>query len=489
MSQIKVSGLTFSYDSSVQTLFSNISVSLDTDWKLGFVGRNGRGKTTFLKLLMGEYPYQGTISSSVEFEYFPFDVLDDSQDTMSVLYSASGGAEEWQIRRELSQLGIDEEVLTRECCTLSGGERTKVLLAALFAKEERFLLIDEPTNHLDADGRARVGQYLNSKRGFLLVSHDRTFLDSCCDHILAINKTGFEVTKGNFSVWQTEREKREAFERAENEKLTSDIRRLSEAARRAAGWSDQVEASKLGEAVPDRGYIGHKSAKMMKRAKVIENRRQHAVEEKEQLLKDVEYNSPLIVRPMSHHARCIVEARNLSVRYGQNPVFDRMNLRVETGERVALSGRNGCGKSSVVKLLAGEDIPHTGELRLASGLIVSYVPQDTSFLQGDLMEFARLSKIDVSLFLTILRKLDFLRAHFEQDMRSYSMGQRKKVLIAKSLCESAHLYLWDEPLNYIDVLSRMQIEDLIKKYAPTMLFVEHDRAFVDAVSTRTVWME
>ncbi len=489
MSQIKVSGLTFSYDGSAQTVFSNISVSLDTDWKLGFVGRNGRGKTTFLKLLMGEYPYQGTISSSVEFDYFPFDVPDDFQETMSVLAHASGWAEEWQIRRELSQLGVNEEVLTREFRTLSGGERTKALLAALFAKEERFLLIDEPTNHLDTEGRARVGQYLNSKRGFLLVSHDRTFLDSCCGHILAINKTGFEVTKGNFSVWQLEREKREAFERAENEKLTSDIRRLSEAARRASGWSDQVEASKFGEAVPDRGYIGHKSAKMMKRAKAIENRRQNAIEEKEQLLKDVEYNSPLIVRPLFHHARSIVEARNLSVRYGQNPVFEGMNLRVETGERVALSGRNGCGKSSVIKLLAGEDIPHTGELRLASGFVISYVPQDTSFLQGDVIEFARLSKIDASLFLTILRKLDFLRAHFEQDMCSYSMGQRKKVLIAKSLCESAHLYLWDEPLNYIDVLSRMQIEDLIKKYTPTMLFVEHDRTFVDAVSTRTVWME
>lgn len=97
MSQLKVSGLTFSYDGSAQTLFSNISVSLDTDWKLGFVGRNGRGKTTFLKLLTGEYPYHGTISSSVEFEYFPFDVPDDSQYTMSVLTCASDGAAEWQI--------------------------------------------------------------------------------------------------------------------------------------------------------------------------------------------------------------------------------------------------------------------------------------------------------------------------------------------------------------------------------------------------------
>ncbi len=226
----------------------------------------------------------------------------------------------------------------------------------------------------------------------------------------------------------------------------------------------------------------------MKRAKSIEARRQNAIEEKEALLKDVEYNSPLVLRSLTHHAKRLIEARGLCVRYGEREVFDGLDFTVEPGDRVALTGRNGSGKSSVVKLLNGEDIPHSGELRLASGLVLSCVPQDTSFLNGDPVAFARRSNIDVSLFLTILRKLDFLRAHFEQDMRTYSMGQRKKVLIAKSLCERAHLYLWDEPLNYIDVLSRIQIEDLLKAYKPTMLFVEHDRAFTDAVATKTIRM-
>ncbi len=488
MSQIKVSGLTFSYDGSAETIFDHVSFSLDTDWKLGFVGRNGRGKTTFLKLLMGEYPYQGSISSCVECDYFPFDVPDDAADTLSVLIRVSGGAEEWELMRELSLLCVGEDTLSRPFHTLSSGERTKALLAALFVKEDRFLLIDEPTNHLDVEGRAVVADYLSHKRGFLLVSHDRAFLDSCVDHILAINKSGFEVVRGNFSVWQRERDRREAFERGENEKLQADIRRLSEAARRASGWSDEAEAAKIGAGAPDRGYIGHKSAKMMKRAKSIEARRQNAIEEKEALLKDVEYNSPLVLRPLIHHAKRLIEARGLCVRYGEREVFGGLDFTVEPGDRVALTGRNGSGKSSVVKLMNGEDIPHGGELRLASGLVVSYVPQDTSFLNGDLMTFARRSNIDVSLFLTILRKLDFLRAHFEQDMRTYSMGQHKKVLIAKSLCERAHFYLWDEPLNYIDVLSRMQIEDLLKAYKPTMLFVEHDRAFADAVATKTIRM-
>lgn len=486
MSQIRVSDLTFSYDGNAGIIFDHVSCSLDTNWRLGFVGRNGRGKTTFLKLLIGEYPYQGSIASCVEFDYFPFDVPDEAEETLCVLTRVCGEAEEWRLRRELSLLNVTEEALTRPFNTLSSGEQTKALLAALFVREDRYLLIDEPTNHLDAEGRAKVAEYLALKRGFLLVSHDRAFLDACTDHTLAINKTGFEIVRGNFSVWQRERERRETFERSENEKLQTDIRRLSEAARRTSGWSDQVEATKFGESAPDRGYVGHKSAKMMKRAKSIETRRQNAIAEKEALLKDVEYNSPLVLRPIAHHAKRLIEARGLCVRYGEREVFANVDFTVEQGDRVALTGPNGSGKSSVVKLIEGEDIPHGGELRLASGLIVSYVPQDTSFLKGDLMAFAGRSNIDKSLFLTILRKLDFLRIHFEQDMCTYSMGQRKKVLIAKSLCERAHLYLWDEPLNYVDVLSRIQIEDLLKAYKPTMLFVEHDRAYVDSVATKTI---
>lgn len=488
MSQISVNGLTFAYDGSYDNIFENASFRFDTDWKLGFVGRNGRGKTTFLRLLMGMYSYRGSINACVQFEYFPFDVPELSALTQEVLDTVSGGAPFWQLKRELSLLGMEEETLYRPFDTLSHGERTKALLAAQFIKGEHYLLIDEPTNHLDLNARKIVAAYLNAKRGFLLVSHDRAFLDGCVDHILSINKTGLQVTKGNFSIWMHNKELQDAFERDENERRMAEIRKLSDAARRTAGWSDRVEATKIGQGVYDRGAVGHKAAKMMKRAKAIENRRESAIEEKEKLLKNIEYASPLIVRPLIHHAARLVEARRLSIRYGGRTVFEDLDLVVEQGRRIALTGKNGCGKSSVVKLLAGENIPHGGTLRTASGLIVSYVPQDTSFLEGEAAAFAKDAHIDLSLFMTILRKLDFPRAQFEKDMRAFSAGQRKKVLIAKSLCEQAHIYLWDEPLNYIDVLSRMQIEELIKAYTPTMLFVEHDRAFIDAVATDVIEM-
>ena len=156
------------------------------------------------------------------------------------------------------------------------------------------------------------------------------------------------------------------------------------------------------------------------------------------------------------------------------------------GERIALEGRNGCGKSSLLKLLLGEPIAHTGEIRRASGLVVSYVPQSTAGLSGSLSRYAADSGLDETLFITILRKMGFDREQFEKDMADFSQGQKKKALIAASLCRRAHLYIWDEPLNYIDIDSRIQIETLLAAFSPTMLFVEHDRAFQQAVATQVV---
>ena len=132
---------------------------------------------------------------------------------------------------------------------------------------------------------------------------------------------------------------------------------------------------------------------------------------------------------------------------------------------------------------------HDGSLFLPAGLILSTVPQDFSFLQGDLRDFARNADLEESLFKAILRKLEFSRTQFDKQMQYFSAGQKKKVLLAKSLCQSAHLYLWDEPLNYIDLFSRMQIEQLILEYEPTLLFVEHDEAFTQKIATRIVELE
>lgn len=484
MSMIRVENLTFSYPSSYDTIFDNVNFQIDTDWKLGFVGRNGRGKTTLLNLLLGKYEYSGKIISSVQFDYFPYPISDKRQMTEDILREVCPLAEEWELMRELSYLDVNADVLWRPFETLSNGEQTKVLLAALFLNEGHFLLIDDPTNHLDAAAREKVSEYLKKKKGFILVSHDRRFLDGCVDHILSLNRANVEVQSGNFSSWIANFERQQEFELAQNTRLRKDISRLQKSAKRSAVWSDRVEASKRGAA--DKGYVGHKAAKMMKRSKAIEARKSQAIEQKSALLKNAETVDTLKIQPLEYHTNMLMSFSDVSVIYDGRQVCKPVTFELQSGGRVIIDGKNGSGKSSLLKLLSNYPIEHTGTVTIGSGLVISYVPQDTSHLKGRLSEFAEKNNLDESLFKAILRKMDFERVQFEKDIKDFSGGQKKKVLIAKSLWERAHLYVWDEPLNFIDVYSRMQIEQLIESFSPTMLLVEHDIAFRDAIATKIV---
>ncbi len=484
MSMIKVDGLTFAYPQGYDNIFENVTFQIDTDWKLGFVGRNGRGKTTFLNLLLDKYEYSGKIISSVEFDYFPYPVKEKDKLTMDILSEVCPFAEKWEIYRELSHLEVDGDILFRAFETLSNGEQTKVLLAALFLNEGHFLLIDEPTNHLDIRARELVAKYLNSKKGFILVSHDRRFLDGCVDHILSMNKNNIEIQSGNYSSFSQNFERRQASEAAENERLKKDIKRLKTAARRTDEWSGRVEKSKTG--AYDKGFVGHKAAKMMKRSKAIENRQNRAVEQKSMLLKNTERADALKMFPLMYHSSRLVSVSQVSISYDCKAVCEPVTFEVNQGDRIALDGRNGSGKSSILKLIIGEEINHTGLINIGSGMRISYVPQDASYLCGTLSALADSSGIDESLLKTVVSKLGVENSQLEKEISDFSDGQKKKVLLAKSLCERAHLYIWDEPLNFIDVYTRIQLENLLCTFSPTMIFVEHDEMFRDKTATKII---
>lgn len=490
MTSIKINHLTFAYEGSYDNIFTDLNAQIDTSWKLGLVGRNGRGKTTLCRLLLGQYQYSGSILMPVRCEYFPYQVQDSSANAWQIADQLGVEYQPWQLERECRLLGLGDELLERSFATLSPGEQTKLLLAVMFLRENSFLLIDEPTNHLDMDGRRKVGRYLNSKSGFILISHDRDFLDSCVDHIMAINKNSIDIQQGNFSTWEANKQQQDNWEQAQNDKLQRDIKRLSQAAQRTQHWSDQVEKSKFGSSNSgskvDRGYIGHQAAKMTRRAKAIANRQQAALAEKARLLKDIESNDPLKLVPASYHSQRLAELEQVSLFYGEKEICHDLSFTIEQGDRIVLLGPNGCGKSTIIKLLAGEKIRYSGTFRRGSGLIISYLPQDTSFLQGSLDAFIAQYHLDETLFKAMLRKLDFPRSHFAKDMADYSGGQKKKVLIAKSLCEQAHLYIWDEPLNFTDIISRIQLEEMIQTYAPTMVVVEHDASFCRKIATKKI---
>ena len=528
MSQIKVSDLTFSYEGSYEPIFEHVSFTLDTSWKLGFIGRNGKGKTTFLNLLLGKYEYSRTISMDVPCDYFPYETsTGDGEKTADELMEAwKPGVENWRVMRELSELDVDAGLLYRPIGTLSFGERTKVMLAVLFAGENDFLLIDEPTNHLDKEAREIVKSYLSGKKGFILVSHDRDLLDACVDHVLVLQRSTIEMQSGNFSSWWENKERADSFAKAENDKHAKEIRRLKSSMDQSQRWASKGESTKIGfdpvkehdRSISARSYIGSKTKKMESRVKAYEQRMEKSIKEKEGLLSDVEQIRDLSLSPLTHVKKRLVEAQELSLRYADSdePVFTGLSFEIRGGERVFLQGRNGCGKSSLIKAIlasagaadaagisygadtvsagastasadAGDKkILIGGRLQTASNLRISYISQDTSHLHGSLREHAMEHGLDYSLFLTVLWILALESSQFDKNIEDFSEGQKKKVLIATSIITPAHLYIWDEPLNYVDVFSRMQLEKLISEYAPTMLIVEHEVRFAEKLGTKTV---
>ena len=357
-------------------------------------------------------------------------------------------------------------------------------------KGNNFLLIDEPTNHLDSETRENLVEYLEKKKGFILVSHDRNFLDKVVDHIISINNTNIDIQKGNFSSWQENKDRQDNFELMQNEKLKKDINRLEIAARNTANWSEQIEKSKYnttnsGSKI-DRGYVGHQSARMMKKSKVMEKRIEKEIEQKSGLLNNIDRNDSLKIIPLESKKNPLIIADDLQIIYDEKTIFNKVSFEIKNGDRVAITGRNGIGKSSILKLIMGKEIQYAGNLKVANNLIISYVSQSTEDLKGTLKEFAIQNKIDESVFKSMLSKMGFSNLEFNKDISQMSEGQKKKVLIAKSITESANIYIWDEPLNYIDILTRIQIEEAILKYKPTIIFVEHDETFVKKVATKII---
>ena len=295
----------------------------------------------------------------------------------------------------------------------------------------------------------------------------------------------------------------------QDKKLRGEISRLREAARRSREWADTSERRKIGfdpvkveKSLTRRPYEAAKSKAMMKRALSAERRRLAAAEEKESLLKNREKSESLRLPAVTKRSGALLTAQGVVPYRGGRALCAPVSFTLYSGDRLCLSGRNGCGKSTLLSIFAGaRDIEFDGSINRAAGrasaasrasaagVTVSLAEQDASALCGSLDEIASARGGDPDLMRAILARLGFTHDELRACAQELSEGQKKKALIACSLSQRADLYIWDEPLNFVDIISRIQLERLLGEFSPTMLLAEHDRRFCRNTDTTRLWLE
>jgi len=521
MATIQIKHMTYTYGTYYKPVFQGVNLDLDTDWKLGLLGRNGRGKTTLLNLIHGRLECdEGVINKPVETEIFPYSyskkynkTLDLIKDNVGPYFQLEGQMEallkegteaayikyaslinhyndidgyeiEAMIQREFNLMNLDQGLLDRPFETLSGGEKTKALIIALFLRKNHFLLLDEPTNHLDIAGKKTLATYLASKSGFIIVSHDRIFLDQVIDHVLSINKGTIEIEKGNFSSWHANRMVQDQFELRKRDKIEAEVKVMERAAKESRRFSHNKEQEKKGAA--DKGFVGARAARLMKRAKNIERRRENQLEEKKLLLKNYEDIPKLVIKQDKSVLSEMIKYQDLSFSFGKEALFSGLSGVIQPGDRVWIKGSNGTGKSTLLNIFRGRLKGYEGILKVQSSLRISESYQEALWQEGFLGDLLAEQGIDRTIFQTTLAYFDMYEGYFERPIETFSQGELKKIDIARALASENNLIILDEPLNYMDIFFRQQLEKAIKHYEPTIIFVEHDGYFGEALATKVI---
>ncbi|BBE30104.1 Lsa family ABC-F type ribosomal protection protein [Tepiditoga spiralis] len=525
MANIKLNNLSFYYTSPYKLIFQNLNLTINVEWKCGLVGKNGRGKTTLLKLLKRDLePSIGEINIPIKVSYFPFkiekkytltyDILknliapfSDMEKKMDYLLQnknineygevlekytfLNGFIIDTLIEKEFNKMGLKLELLKRPYETLSSGEKTKIMIIAMFLRKDNYLLIDEPTNHLDISSREQLGKYLSKKKNFLVVSHDRYFLDLCIDHIISINKSNVKLLNTNYSELEYNLKLEEDFEKKKNEKIEKKVKNLKEALIRSKVWANNREKDKFKKYHPDtsiidKGYVGGKAKKLMKMSKNFELNIQKNIEEQKGLLKNVEKNYELKIFNSNKIPNKLLQIYNLNVEYGNNTILKNFNLTLYKKERIAIFGKNGSGKTTLLKAIFNEINIKSGNIYKPKFINFSRVEQVSNWEDTTLYEYIQKKQINENKFRQILGNFEVRGEILDKQAKEFSDGEKKKIDLCLSIVDPVTVLIWDEPLNYIDIPTRLKLEKAILKYEPTMIFIEHDRYFIENIATKII---
>lgn len=506
MGKIRIENMDFAYKGCYTPVFTKVSLTFDTDWKLGLIGRNGRGKTTLLKLINGQLePDAGYVKKDVNTEIFPYkydgnyritmDVIKEcignlrnmeekleEADVLEVYLELDGFAVEGKIKREAKKIGLKEDTLERNFATLSEGEKAKALMIALFLRPNTFVLMDEPTNHLDEKGRNEVISYLKKKKGFIIISHDRSFIDEVANHIVSINKSNIELEKGNYSTWKNNAMMREEFEWRTSENLVREIASMEKHAVKKREWAAVANTQKYPFTSNART---NGTQAYMAQAKRAEQKVREDIAKKKTLLRNMEIAKDLTFIQDEAEEEWLLRVEDLTFGYEKgDTLLEGISFQLKVHDALWIRGANGCGKSTLLKLLTGE-IPN-GYV-LYNGEVSFSILSQTFGLDGIMSgkEFLKKqaeSKEEYEESLRLCEAFDIMETLLEKSCATYSSGEGKKIVLAAMLSKKNHIIIFDEVLNFMDVMFREQLEAAILKLQPTMMFVEHDVTFGERIA-------
>lgn len=485
---LQANGITKGYGA--HAVLDGVSLTVGPGERVGLVGRNGCGKSTLLRVLAGvEEPDSGRIIRArgrLSIGYLPQIV--SVPDGLSVEAFAVDGlppsVPEWRVRKALFGLGFTPQHLSQEAATLSGGEKTRLMLARLLVGEHDLLLLDEPTSHLDIAMLRWLEEYLSTYRGaYVVASHDRRFLDTSAGRIVELDGGQTSEYSGNYAFYAEE--KRRELVRRQIEYVTQqrEINALRQFVARQLGWAQQ------GSEGPKRGrdHRGAVSAKVAKRAKAAEKR----LARMEPLEKPREAETvDAVLSPKRRSGQVVFETRGLTMRYGSRTLFEGLDTWVSYGDRIGIVGPNGAGKTTLLRLLLGQETPTSGEARAGAGVTPCWVAQEHEELDPRVTVYetvAQAGRMSVTDARTLLACFLFRELEVFKRVGDLSGGERSRLAVAVAVVSGANLLVLDEPTNHLDIDTRNRLEDALAAYTGTLIVVSHDRYLLNRLCRR-LWV-